>query len=86
MPDYGRDKRTVKAEREALELRKLLSEAVEWARRPSPIPIVPFQDFLDRAAAACGRNCTGKAAREWLELIGETPNRSRLLVQDRTTE
>jgi hypothetical protein len=33
-------------------LRTLLAEAVEWARRPSPIPIRPFNDFIDRAALA----------------------------------
>ena len=28
------------------ELMRLLDEAVEWAQRPSPIPAVPFDEFL----------------------------------------
>jgi hypothetical protein len=41
-------------------LRTLLAEAVEWARRPSPIPMVPFNDFLNR----CGEVGVGPRAIE----------------------
>lgn len=77
--------REVLLDREATELRKLLSEAIEWTRRPSPIPAIPFTEFLDRASAACGRNCTGKAARWWFAKIGETnPDRSAAEKRPRT--
>lgn len=29
-------------------LRLALNEAISWARRPSPIPIVAFNEFLER--------------------------------------
>jgi len=36
------------------ELMRMLDEAVEWARRPSPLPVVPFDEFLERVKPYCG--------------------------------
>ena len=38
----------------------LLDEAVEWARRPSPLPMVPFNEFLDRVKPYAGPRCDSR--------------------------
>lgn len=40
---------------EVEELREALDEAIGWAQRPSPIPMLPFNDFLERMGdLGCG--------------------------------
>ena len=49
------------------ELLRALNEAVAWARRPSPIPVVPFDEFLQRM----GKLGAGPSAdKRWLNALG----------------
>jgi len=67
-----REKRWVSPEVWAL--RCLLLEAVEWARRPSPIPVVPFQEFIDLAKAATGDRSVPRGALErWSNMLIPEP-------------
>lgn len=55
---------------EVVSLRQLLGEAVEWARRPSPLPVVPFREFIEITKAARGMPAASRAVEVWAAASG----------------